>query len=76
MGRECKEIPPEKRGSSQLGPAAVCKIWGTDRKEASFWERGYYHGKFADLQYVRPDMEKVFARVSGDIAALKEAKEL
>ena len=30
--------------------------------------------KFADLQYVRPDMEKVFARVSGDIAALKEAK--
>ena len=30
--------------------------------------------KFADLQYVRPDMEKVFARVSGDIAALKKAK--
>ena len=30
--------------------------------------------KFADLQYVRPDMEKVFARVSGDIAALKSAK--
>lgn len=30
--------------------------------------------KFADLQYVRPDMEKVFARVSVDIAALKEAK--
>ena len=30
--------------------------------------------KFADLQYVRPDMEKVFARVSGDIAVLKEAK--
>ena len=30
--------------------------------------------KFADLPYVRPDMEKVFARVSGDIAALKEAK--
>ena len=30
--------------------------------------------KFAELQYVRPDMEKIFARVSGDIAALKEAK--
>ena len=30
--------------------------------------------KFADLQYVRPDMEKIFARVSGDIAVLKEAK--
>lgn len=30
--------------------------------------------KFAELQYVRPDMEKIFARVSGDIAVLKEAK--
>ena len=30
--------------------------------------------KFAELQYVRPDMGKVFARVSGDIAVLKEAK--
>ena len=30
--------------------------------------------KFAALQYVRPDMEKIFARVSGDIAVLKEAK--
>ena len=33
-----------------------------------------YHDKFAELQYVRPDMEKIFARVSGDIAVLKEAK--
>ena len=33
-----------------------------------------YHEKFAELQYVRPDMEKIFARVSGDIAVLKEAK--
>lgn len=30
--------------------------------------------KFAELQYVRPDMEKMFARVSGDIAVLKGAK--
>lgn len=30
--------------------------------------------KFAELQYVRPDMEKIFARVSGDIAVLKGAK--
>lgn len=30
--------------------------------------------KFAELQYVRPNMEKIFARVSGDIAVLKEAK--
>ena len=30
--------------------------------------------KVAELQYVRPDMEKSFARVSGDIAVLKEAK--
>ena len=30
--------------------------------------------KFAELQYVRPDMEKIFARVSVDIAVLKEAK--
>ena len=30
--------------------------------------------KFAELQYVRPDMEKIFAHVSGDIAVLKEAK--
>ena len=30
--------------------------------------------KFAEFQYVRPDMEKIFARVSGDIAVLKEAK--
>ena len=30
--------------------------------------------KFAELQYVRPDMEKIFARVSGDIAVLREAK--
>ena len=30
--------------------------------------------KFEELQYVRPDMEKIFARVSGDIAVLKEAK--
>ena len=30
--------------------------------------------KFAELQYARPDMEKIFARVSGDIAVLKEAK--
>ena len=30
--------------------------------------------KFAELQYVRPDMEKIFARVSGDIAVLKESK--
>lgn len=30
--------------------------------------------KFAELQYVRTDMEKIFARVSGDIAVLKEAK--
>ena len=30
--------------------------------------------KFAELQYVRPDMEKILARVSGDIAVLKEAK--
>ena len=30
--------------------------------------------KFAELQYVRPDMEKIFARVSGDIAVVKEAK--
>lgn len=30
--------------------------------------------KYAELQYVRPDMEKIFARVSGDIAVLKEAK--
>ncbi len=30
--------------------------------------------KFAELQYVRPDMEKIFARGSGDIAVLKEAK--
>lgn len=30
--------------------------------------------KFAELQYVRPDMEKIFARVSGDIAVLTEAK--
>lgn len=30
--------------------------------------------KFAELQYVRPDMEKIFSRVSGDITVLKEAK--
>lgn len=30
--------------------------------------------KFAELQYVRPDMEKIFTRVSGDIAVLKGAK--
>lgn len=30
--------------------------------------------KFAELQYVRPDMEKIFARVPGNIAVLKEAK--
>ena len=30
--------------------------------------------KFAELQYVRPDMEKIFARVSGDIAVMKGAK--
>ena len=30
--------------------------------------------KFAELQYVRPDMEKIFARVSGDNAVLHEAK--
>ena len=30
--------------------------------------------KFAELQYVRPDMEKIFTRVAGAIAVLKEAK--
>ena len=30
--------------------------------------------KFAELQYVRPDMEKIFSRVSGEITVLKEAK--
>ena len=30
--------------------------------------------KFADLQYVRPDMDAVMARVKADIEVLKNAK--
>ena len=32
--------------------------------------------KFADLQYVRPDMDAVMARVKADIEVLKNAKTL
>ena len=38
-------------------------------------ERGYkIMVKFADLQYVRPDMDAVMARVKADIEVLKNAK--